>query len=127
MQESPGRQDLSANAEDSDYGRAWGASRVPQMMLSVRFANGNRRSYAYLDLAGADYLGDVIRLYFHHATVMVRGKGLEELAGKTEQQAVRYIREQHVSPFHAGEAACYIERIEIGPPQLEALSRKHTG
>ena len=127
MQESPGRQDLSANAEDSDYGRAWGASRVPQMMLSVRFANGNRRFFAYLDLAGGDYLGDVIRLYFHHATVMVRGKGLEELAGKAEQQAVRYIREQHVSPFHAGETPCYIERIEIGPTQLEALSQKRVG
>ena len=49
MQESPNRQDLRTNAEDSDYGRAWGASRVPQMMLSVRFANGNRRFFAYTD------------------------------------------------------------------------------
>ena len=127
MQESPSRQDLGTNAEDSDYGRTWGASRVPQMMLSVRFANGNRRSYPYLDLTGGDYLGDLIRLYFHHATVMVRDKGLEELAGQAERQTVRYIREQHVSPFHAGETPCYIERIEIGPPQLEALSQKRAG
>ena len=125
--ERPNRQDPSTNAEDSDYGRAWGASRLPQMMLSVRFANGNRRFFAYTDFAGGDYLGDVIRLYFYHATLMVRGKGLEELAGQTERQTVRYIREQHVSPFKAGETPCYIERIEIGPPQLEALGRKHTG
>lgn len=29
--------------------------------------------------------------------------------------------------FKAGETPCYIERIEIGPPQLEALSQKRTG
>jgi hypothetical protein len=125
--ERPNRQDPSTNAEDSDYGQAWGTARQPQMMLSVRFANGNRRFFAYTDLAGGDYLGNVIRLYFYHATLMVRGKGLEELAGQAERQTVRYIREQHVSPFEAGEMAGYIERIEIGPPQLEALSQKRTG
>ena len=97
MQERPSRQDPGTNAEDSDYGRP-GAARLPQVMLSVRFKNGNRRFFAYIDLAGGDYLGDVIRLYFHHATVMVRGMGLEELAGQAERQTVRYIREQHVSP-----------------------------
>jgi hypothetical protein len=64
MQERPSRQDPGTNAEDSDYGRAWGTARQPQMMLSVRFANGNRRFFAYTDLAGGDYLGNVIRLYF---------------------------------------------------------------
>ena len=125
--ERPSRQDPDTSAEDSDYGQAWGTARVPQMMLSVRFKNGNRRFFAYLDLAGGDYVGEVIRLYFHHATVMVRGKGLQELAGHAERQTVRYIREQHVSPFEAGGTPCYIERIEIGPPQLDALAQKRTG
>jgi hypothetical protein len=124
MQEMPNRQDSNTNAEDSDYGRAWGRSGLPQMMLSVRFADGNRRFFAYTDFAGGDYLGDVLRLYFYHATLMVRGRDLEELAGQVERQTVRYIRERHVSPFEADKPPCYIERIEIGPPQLEALGRK---
>jgi hypothetical protein len=127
MQERPSRQDPGTNAEDSDYGRAWGSARLPQMMLSVRFKNGNRRFFAYIDLAGGDYLGDVIRLYFHHATLMIRGKGLEELAGQMERQTVRYVREQHISVYEAEETECYIERIEIGPPQLDALSQHRTG
>jgi hypothetical protein len=85
------------------------------------------RTFPYTDLVGGDYLGDVIRLYFYHATLMIRGKGLEELAGQTERQTVRYIREQHVSLYEAGETSCYIERIEVGLPQLEALCQKRTG
>ena len=127
MQETASRQDQGTNAEDSDYGRAWGAARLPQMMLSMRFANGNRRFFAYTDFVGGDYLGDVIRLYFYHGTVVIRGKGLEELEAQIERQTVRYIREQHVSAFEAGEASCYIERIEVGLPQLEALSQKRAG
>lgn len=120
-------QDPVWNVDEHDHGKAWGLARQPQMALSLRFVNGNRRFFAYNDLAGGAYLGDVIRLHFYHATVTMRGKGLQELADHLERQTVRFIREQHVAPFEVEGTAFFIERIEVGPANLEALSLKRTG
>jgi hypothetical protein len=122
MQDAAWRDD----EEVQDVG-AWGLSRVPPMMLSLRFMDGNRRSFSYAELVGTEYKKDVLTLYFYQATVRIRGRDMEKLADTIERHGVRFIREQHLSPFEANGGQGQIERIEIAPPALEKLQERRAG
>ena len=115
--------DRALSDEPQERG-AWASARQPQLMLSLRFKDGNRRALSYTELCGTEYKKDVLALFFHEATIRMRGKGLDELADQIERQCVRFVREQHIDIMKSGDAACFIERVEIGPPNLEALCAK---
>jgi hypothetical protein len=117
----------SAWSVDEETQGAWGVSARPQLMLSVRFVDGNRRFFSYAELGGGACTKDVLALYFYQATLRIRGRGLEELADQIERQGVRFIKEQHVTPFEAKGIARYIERIEVGPPAWDSLQERRTG
>lgn len=105
---------------------AWASARQPQLMLSLRFKDGNRRALSYTELCGTEYKKDVLALFFYQATIRIRGKGLDELADQVERQCVRFVREQHIDIMESGNTACFIERVEIGQPNIEALSGRRT-
>jgi hypothetical protein len=116
-------QDRALRDEPLDQDRgAWVISSRPQLMLSLRFKDGNRRALSYTELCGTEYKKDVLALFFYQATIRMRGKGLDELADGVERQCAQIVREQHIAEFRADEASRYIERVEIGQPNIEALS-----
>ena len=66
----------------------------------------------------------MLKIYFTTATVVCVGRYLEELANLVEDEAARYIRAEHIRPFEAQIYESYIERIELQPPNPDALTRK---
>lgn len=120
---------LSVTESEADDARLpWWKSATPELMLSLRFANGTRKAYPYHDLACPELISqDLLKLYFMHATVVVKGRNLTELADHIERHCVVAVREQHAPDFTVPEDAPYVQRIDIVTPNLEALARKPVG
>lgn len=118
---------LSApETEERETRLPWMKSNTPEMMLSLRFANGDRRAYPYHDLAAPELMENtLLKLYFVHATVVIQGYNLTELADLIERQCVIAVREQDEFTVPAG-APC-ISKIGILEPNLAALARKPAG
>jgi hypothetical protein len=111
--------------ESEDTSQPWAGSHAkPRPGLALLFANGKRRGYLYSDCEGVDWDHSMVKIYFTHATVVVVGQRLEKLALLILSYAASYIREEHKSPFKLVEGESFIERIEIKPPNTEALARK---
>lgn len=101
-------------------------SSTPELMLSLRFANGDRQGFPYHDLASFQFIGnELIKLYFFHATVVIQGSSLVELADLIQRQQVIAIREQNEFTLSPG-APC-VRKIGLMEPNLAALARKPTG
>jgi redox-sensitive bicupin YhaK (pirin superfamily) len=82
-------------------------------------------TYPYSAYEGATLRGaGELTLYFTQGTVTVIGRHLEPLAALVGNEGVSSIRAQHTSPFAILEGAPYIERIDIGPPNVAALGKK---
>ena len=88
------------------------------------FADGSRLGLAYSDYKGYWLRDTVLKIYFATATVVCIGRSLDALAALVEDEAARYIREQHKSPFEMQSHDSFIERLELQPPQPDELSRK---
>jgi hypothetical protein len=120
--------DTAWNAEDverDDTPRPWNGSHAkPRASLRLMFANGTRQALSYSDYRGYRLRNDVLSIYFTTATVVCTGRHLDDLAALIEDEAARYIREQHKSPFEVQRHESVIERLELQPPQPDALSRK---
>jgi hypothetical protein len=108
--------------EQAESKRAWYDQNRAQMMLGLEWANGRQRLFAYAELCGVDYQGEVLVLYFLQATVMLTGAGLKKLTDKLRRHCVWWIRESKAKPFRASQDEEYVESIQIGSPELEALS-----
>ena len=64
------------------------------------------------------------RFSFRCYTTPCTGRSLDELAALIEDEAARYIREKHRSPFEAQRREGFIERLDLRPPQPDELCRK---
>ena len=113
------------NQEAEDTSQPWaGAHAKPRPGLALLFANGARRGFFYSDCEGVDWDHSMVKVYFTHATVVVIGQRLERLALLILDYAATYIREEHKSPFELAEGESFVERIEIKPPNPDAMAQK---
>jgi hypothetical protein len=113
------------DADQDGTPRAWNGSHArPRASLRLVFADGYRLGLSYSDYKGYRLRDNVLKIYFTSATVVCVGRSLDELAALIEDEAARYIREQHKSPFEAARHEPYIERLDLQPPNPDELSRK---
>ena len=98
------------------------AKRCPSLWLL--FATGRKRACHYGNLDDVDVLDGMMKIYFSNKTVVVIGRHLDELASLVAAECAYCIREQHTSPFEVQRHEPYIERIDLQPPNPEALTRK---
>ena len=108
---------------DQDRSSPWQASTSPEMGFWVWQEDGTAVNYTYSSYAGAIFLGGVLRIYLHEATVIVRGRHLETLAMKIGRNQIMHIREKHASEYAVSQGDAYIDAITIKGPNLEALAR----
>lgn len=108
---------------EQDERLPWIRSNTPELMVSFRFTNGDWKVYPCHELAGFDLIGNaIITLYFFHASVVIHGTNLLELADLLRRQHVMEVREQN--EFTASLGAPCVRRISIMEASLEAVSRK---
>lgn len=91
-------------------------------MFHVRFANGNARGFHYFDMTVPDFQGNLIKLYFSHSTVLIKGRHLWELYLKLLEYKVSAIIEQHDAEGLVPGTAPYILSITIDDPNPKALT-----
>lgn len=104
-------------------GACWSANGA-QMSLRLEFSSGSWRIFSYSDLVAIDFTGRFLKLYFHHCTVTCRGRNLQKVAEKLQENGVKSLREKHANEYRVEEEETYVEEIGIGPPNLEVLGRK---
>jgi hypothetical protein len=115
---------LDTNQDDTTP-RPWNGSHgKPRPSLRLVFADGSRHGLSYSDFKGYQLRDDMLKMYFTTATVVCIGRYLEELSTLVEDEAARYIREQHKNPFDVPLHESFIERIELQAPNPDALTRK---
>jgi hypothetical protein len=94
---------------------------------TVRFVSGDEKQYPYIELGGVRFnRSKGLKLYFDAATVTIQGVALDKMTGILQEQRVKYVHEKHDTgaSFKADKKEGYIETIEIGKPDLEAMQRK---
>lgn len=109
---------------DDGKPRAWYARDQVQMMLDLRLENGDAIAFPYYSLVAPRLSGGFVKLYFEHGTVTIKGWQLRDLYQQLRRHVIEYVQERHVSAFEAAEEEPYVERIEFGPPDLDALARR---
>jgi hypothetical protein len=114
------------NPETDDIPHAWAGSHAkPRHTLRLIFANGvDWQGYPYALYEGFQLVSGMLKIYFTNATIVCVGQRLEPLALLVGNEAAEYIREEHKSPFALTAGESFIERIEIKPPNPDALARK---
>ena len=110
--------------EEVEQRRPWGNREQPQMMLDLRLENGDAIAFQYYSLVAPRVSGGFLKLFFEHSTVTIRGRHLKELYPHLQRHCTAYVQERHVSEFEATDSEPYIERIEFGPADLTALTRR---
>ena len=112
-------------SQDENTPRPWnGTHGKPCATLRLVFADGSRQGQSYSDFKGYQLRDDMLKIYFTTGTVVCFGRYLEALANLVEDEAAQYIREQHKNPFEVPMFESFIERIELQPPNPDALTRK---
>jgi hypothetical protein len=89
--------------------------------------SGDEKQYPYIELGGVRFnRSKGLKLYFDAATVTIQGVALDKMTGILQEQRVKYVHEKHDTgaSFKADKKEGYIETIEIGKPDLEAMQRK---
>ena len=115
----------SDGADQDSTPQAWNGSHAkPRLSLRLLFADGSRLGLSYSDYKGYWLRDTVLKIYFTTATVVCTGRSLEDLAALIEDEAARYIREKHRSPFEAQRHEGFIDRLALHPPQPDELCRK---
>ena len=99
----------------------------PQLMFRLYFRDGRRRSIQYFNLVEHEYRSGMLRIYCHECTVTILGQRLKEMDDKLSEHKVYAFVEQHKSEFLVAESKPYIDKISIGPANLDALGRMPAG
>jgi hypothetical protein len=103
--------------------QAFDARARPMMALDCRFENRARKAFKYPDLLAWEFDGgSTITLYFEMATVVIEGRNLVAGYDHLVECKVASVQEKHCSEFEADPAEAYVDRIRVGPPQLQALA-----
>jgi hypothetical protein len=111
--------------QDENTPRPWNGSHgKPRSTLRLVFADGSRHGLSYSDFKGYQLRDDMLKMYFTTATVVCVGRFMEPLADLVEDEAAQYIRAEHKSSFEVPLYESFIERIELQPPNPDALTRK---
>jgi hypothetical protein len=111
--------------QDENTPRPWNGSHgKPRATLRLVFADGSRHGLSYSDFKGYQLRDDMLKMYFTTATVVCVGRYMEALADLVEDEAAQYIRAEHIRPHEAQIYESFIERIELQPPNPDALTRK---
>lgn len=111
---------LAAPAAEAD--RPWLDRAHPLLMLDLRFASGNRMAFQYFDLIQPKLLGNILKLYFHQATVTIKGRHLSELYEKLLEHKILAVVERHKDEYAVPDGAPYIMEIKSDGPNAEAVS-----
>lgn len=113
----------AAEVGEQDERLPWMRSNTPELMVSFRFTNGDWKVFPYHDLTGFDFMGnELIKLYFFHATVVIQGTNLIELADLLRRQQVMEVREQNEFTLLPG-SPC-VRKVSIIEANLAAVARK---
>ena len=116
----------AADAQETETRLPWMRSNSPELMVSLRFTNGDWQGFPYHDLASFQFIGnELIKLYFFHATVVIQGSNLVELADLIQRHEVMTIRGQNEFTLAPG-SPC-VRKIGLMEPNLAALARKPAG
>jgi hypothetical protein len=117
-----GAGDTENRGEEACLSRA-----VPQLMFRLYFRDGRRRSLQYFNLVEQEYQSGMLRIYCHECTVTILGRQLREMDDKLAEHKVYAFVERHKNEFLAAESEPYIEKISLGPANLDALGRNPAG
>jgi hypothetical protein len=94
-----------------------------QLMFRLYFRDGRRRSIQYFNLVQHEYQSGMLRIYCHECTVTILGRRLQEMDDLLSEHRAYTFVERHKNEFLAAASEPYIEKISIGPPNLDALGR----
>ena len=100
----------------------WTTRERPQLMFRMFFKDGSRRAVQYFNIVQHEYQSGMVRIYCHECTITILGQRLQKLDDLLTEHKICTIIEQHISAFLA-EGRTYIEKISLGPPNLETLGR----
>jgi hypothetical protein len=109
---------------------AWAKSRREQDLLpglEIFYRDGNVDVLQYHDFICGRFRGDYIKLYFHHCTLFITGLNLKpQIARFANRHRLIYLCERHVDKIELlpKTTECWIEEIDIGPPQVEEIGVK---
>lgn len=97
-----------------------------QVSLGLIFADGDIDSIdlPYIDYAGMKLAGDVLTVYFNHATVRATGTRLKAVRPAIRQHKVVELRERHRSEFFLDDGQPYISKLEVLDPEPHGLRRR---
>jgi hypothetical protein len=98
-----------------------------QLMFRLYFRDGRRRSIQYFNLVEHEYRSGVLRIYCHECTVTLLGQRLQEMDDMLSEHRAYAFVERHKNEFRVAEGEPYIEKISIGPSNLDALGRNPAG
>ena len=112
------------NAAAPEAARAWVQRSSPQMMLALHFAGGDRVAFEYFHLISPSLHGSILKMHFLNATVTNHGRHHEGLYDHIATHTAAIIREKHESEFSVGTDAPYIERIEVGRPDIDGVAHR---
>lgn len=118
------RRTWTDNGAEETERRPWGSREQPQMMLDLRLENGDEVGFQYYNLVAPRLSGGLLKLFFEHGTVTIKGRHLRELHRMLLRHCAVYVQERHVSEFEARDTDPYIDRIEFGPADLTSLARR---
>lgn len=111
-----------AASQPTEERKPWADRPQPLAMFYVQFVGGNARGFQYFDMTSPEFLGDKVKVYFHHATLIIKGRHLWELFLKLLEHKVYAIREQHEHEGLVSSLSPYITEIALDDPDPKALT-----
>ena len=126
--ESPDTRIMGAADKEQGGEKACISRSQPQLMFRLYFRNGRRRSIQYFNLVEPEYQSGMLKLYCHECTITILGRRLQEMNDLLSEHRAYAFVEQHDNEFRVeAKKEPYIDKISIGPANLEALGRTMAG